>query len=209
MSVAKWENLLLARLSGASTALVQAEIVRVIDDFCVRSCSWREIFYGLDVIAGEQTIPLVAITDNAVTVGVINVLLNGGPLGRAGVTDYVYGDAYNPLSYSLLPTRPAAIEFDVEPVETLIGALDVVAWLAPVDPVGEDLPSLLTDMYFDVIFDGVMHNIISVADRPYTDQKAAQFFGARYLTGMNRARVQAKAGFASRAQNWAYPSFGR
>lgn len=207
MSTAKWENLLLPRLAGAPQAMVQAELVRVIDDFCVRSCVWRERFSEQDITAGQQTFTLTAVTTNAVTVGVLDAYINDLPLRQRALV-FTGATTNRPLAFTVRPERPAVMLFDAEPEETLTGVLDVDAYLAPVD-VTEALPSLLTDMFFEVIFDGVLAAMYASPDKPYTDTKLAVFHGTRYLSGLNRARVAAKMGHTSHAQNWAFPRFGR
>lgn len=207
MSTTKWENLLIPRLSGATEAMIRAELVRVIDEFCVRSCAWREVFSELDVTAGEQDVTLTATTENAVTIGVLSASLRNIPLRDRSVA-FVGDTTTSPIAYTVLPERPVKIRFDAEPEETISGELKVETYLAPVD-VTEDLPQLLTDQFFEVIFNGVLHYMLSVDNRPFTNMQAAAFHGTRYLAGINQARVQAKMGHTSRAQNWAFPRFGR
>jgi hypothetical protein len=210
MAITKWTNLLLPRLPGASEALVNAETIQVIDNFCRESTAWRDMLYGFDISQNDRDVP-ITIGDGSqrVVVGILRVYFDQRQLTQYSHVPFESTSSY-PSGWSTKPSDPSIVSLSAIPNKEHLGNLDAYVYQAPVDPVNiTDDMTLLTEDFFEFIFDGILGRFMSMPQKPYSDQRLATYHLSRYRDGVRKARSMANRGFTGNAQNWVFPTFGR
>jgi len=210
MAITSWTNLLLPRLPGASKTLVEAEIVKTIENFCRDSTAWRDTLYGFDVTAGQREISVIVDDGSQLkVVGLLRVYYNQKQLTQYSHTPWETSTNY-PSGWTTKPGDPSTIMLSTIPIVTDANSIDVLAYLRPVDPVNITVDmTLLTEDFWEIIFDGVMGRMLSQNDKPYSNATSAAYHLSRYRHGTRKARDMANRGFTGNAQNWVFPKFGR
>lgn len=210
MAITKWTNLLIPRLPGASEALIDAETTQVIDNFCRESTAWREMLYGFDITANDREVPIVvADGSQRAVVGILRVYFDQKQLTQYSHVPWETTSSY-PSGWSTKPSDPSVVNLSTIPTQDHVGNLDAYVYIAPVDPVNiTDDFTLLTEDFFEFIYDGILGRFYSMPNKPYSDTRLGTYHLSRYRDGVRKARSMANRGFTGNAQNWVFPSYGR
>lgn len=207
MSIISWTTKLLPRLTGAVRAHVEEEVVQTIYNFCRESTAWRDMVYGLPLVADDREVVVpIGNGSQASVAGILRVYNNGRQLTH--FSHAPWETSGQPTGWTTKPGDPAVIILNVLPSESHAEALDVFAYLQPVNPTAYMPPIILND-FWEFVFDGALGRMYSLPDRPYSNPTMAQYHLKRYRQGTRTARDQAARGFTGNAQNWVFPSFGR
>lgn len=209
MAITSWTNLLLPRLPGANKDLVEAELVKVIENFCRESTAWREMLYGFDITAGDREVTVIdGDGSEREVIQILRVYYD-----RQRLTPYSHTpwetSTNTPLGWTTKSNAPSVINLSTIPSESLTSAIDVWAALRPINPVTLNDMTILTNDFWEVIFDGVLGRMFTQKDKPYSSTTDALYHLQRYRNGTRKARDIANRGFTGNAQNWTFPSFGR
>lgn len=208
MSIATWVNAALPRLPGALKNVVEGETLAVISDFCKESTAWRQMVRGFTITAGDRNVTLT-VDDGSVTAvaGILRVYAYGRQL-----TPYSHAPfettSNAPSGFTTQAENPDVIVLSAIPNRTIVDAIDAYVFCKPVNAT-VSLPGLLTDEYWEIIFDGVMGRMAMHPDKPYSQEALSRYHLTRYHRGKQVAKDKANRGFTSNAQNWTFPRFGR
>lgn len=71
-----------------------------------------------------------------------------------------------------------------------------------------NVPNWLWDTYHDVLIEGVMHDMMGQAAKPYSNERLSLFHGRRFQAAMSTAKVEAYNGQTLGGQHWSYPRLG-
>lgn len=105
--------------------------------------------------------------------------------------------------------RPPALLVDAQrPPVTGERKGQVLVALKPVSLDTEFDPYLFS-VWFETIFDGVLHRLYTQPAKPYSSPPLAQFHGQRYRSGVQRARIVAGKEYTNGPGRWGYPYFAQ
>lgn len=208
MSITTWKDLMLPRLPGALSNVVEGEITQTVYNFCRESTAWRDMIYAVDIDINDREVELTYGDGTEANVsGVLRVYYSNKQLSQYSHAPWETSSSA-PMGFTSKPDDPSVIVLSTIPSTAITGALDAYVYLEPVNPT-DALPSVILNEFWEIVFDGALGRMYSHPEKPYTNPTLAQYHLRRYRNGTRRARDQANRGFTGNAQNWVFPSFGR
>lgn len=200
LEITRLMNNIRSRLTGATDDAIQRELFMVVDEFCKATNAWME-----DV---PITIPA---GDFAGTAYVI------APQEPANIIQlmWVYGVSSDPQSTAR--GAPVAAFMSV-PGELTLGyqpntetPIVVTVALTVQDPVNRDgyvvFPQWIAQKYGDVLLDGVLGRMMTMANKPWTNNQMSVYHLRSFNSKKAQARVEVQRNNKYRAQAWTFPGF--
>jgi hypothetical protein len=193
-----WKAQLLAELPGATWEFVQLKLKSVIDSFYAKSGSWIAELPAINIKADKPTYKL---NPQAHTV-VMHVL----QASWGGQTYYPRHREASGNTFSV-PSN-GVIELDTTPTEDVTRGLEVTAMLKPM-PGCEEFPDDLGNVWYEVIRYGVLGEMQSMAQKPWTDKAESVVNRRRFMAGVAEARDVARKGYARIDAPVVFPPWAR
>ena len=168
------ENLVY-RLPGCSEVMIRKTISSVYRDFCKRTCVLRTK-RRIELEHGRNAYPLVARIEDCVVDCITEVEIGGCIIEHLDGWENPSGDIIC-LHNRLLPPEGETWFLDVTCIE--IPRLS-----------SEKAPSLFIQRYGDAIQDGVLWELMSMMNRPWSDQQQAFRFSRAYENALTEHRTR-------------------
>lgn len=206
----KWRDLAIPRLPGASEALIAAELLIVIDDFCRESTAWRGMIYNRRIIQCQREVQLDPVDNNRRVNSVHAVYYSDSGRMLNEVSHVNSNVVQRPLGWtangdnggsSILLDRIPDDSTDCTTLNMWVSYLptDATIWL----------PNVLLDEHWETIYNGLLGRLYAEPNKPYYNAERGKYYTKRYRQRTRQAMAQAKKGYTGNAQNWSYPRFGR
>lgn len=173
---------ILAVVPAVTLPLIQLELFNAIEEFAVRGTYFRETVYW-NMAIGVSSIDFNPFSAD---MSVCWVLSQTG----------LYRWRINP---------PAEMIDLTEPPTTLRTGSAIVA-LKP-RSLDSNLPPHMWTQWFETILDGTKGRLYAQPAKPWSNPQLAQYHGARFRMGFNRARDIAARAYSNQQPNWAFPYF--
>jgi hypothetical protein len=180
---------LMAKLPGATEALLHAELFNTIDEACREGWLWREtisvpLVEGNDTYtlapAGTEVVYVFSIAPEEDTVG--GVLYE---YGKLTVVDLPTAEEEGMKVYAVVALTPSH-DVDTENVE---------GWI----------PGDMWSEHYQMFMSGVMHRMTAQPAKPYTNPQLAVFYGRKFRSDLAYARRKVDTGGVPGAQRWRFP----
>lgn len=194
-----WSDTLLSVLPGASLANVELVFWNTAREFYRRSRSWREKLGTFNLTAGQGTVALNPVDQNADICYLEGASLGGvffrqiGQSGRyytAGMPGRVWLE--DPHTLRINPTSGQAYSGLV---------LDVSC--APTRG-GEALPPYAETHHFQALEVGTLGKLMAQPNKPWTEPANAMLHQRRFEIAIARARADVEKNYGPNAGNWSF-----
>jgi hypothetical protein len=189
------------RLAGATDPLLQAELFNVMDEFFKTSNVWNE---DIDIPIPGYDAP--------------NTIYEVTPSGPALINQLLWVDDVNPdeptdrgTPIAAAMSVPGELTLKTQPTRNI--TYRVTVSLTVEDPVKRDgyvtFPTWVLHKYRDVILDGLLGNMMSQPNKPWTNTQLSVFHMRKFKNKCAAARVEWTRNNTYRQQAWRFPGFAR
>ena len=191
---------------GCPTAVISAEIRKIATDLCERAKVWRVALTPIVLVSGTYN---YALTSPVTGTEVSSILSASVKLTNTGVSKTLEPTT-GELVFAWHPEWPDTVNlgeptnifkiaedsFNVIPVP---GTADTytVSIYAAIRPnlTATGMDSAIANQYQREIFHGVLHELMLIPDRPWTDDQKSLYHGKQWTYLLNNARARANKGF--------------
>lgn len=176
-----------SRVPGITMALIELEMINVIEEFCYRSLYFRNSVHW------------------QMQQGISQVVIN--PYDARMVTVYIISqhglyDFYVDPPATLIDTRPP----NAARTGTALIVLKPRRW----KDVSTGLMPQLFSLWFETMLDGLLFRLYGMPVRPWSSPQLAQYHGSRFRMGINRARdIAERLNTHAQSPFRTYPYFAR
>jgi len=189
------------RLAGATDGLLQVELFNVMDEFFKTSNVWNEDI-DFPVGASDPANTIYEITPSGPAL--INMLIG------VYIVDPNHTTERGPLTGAFMST-PGEVTLQTQPSSAATYRASVV--LTVQDPTKRDgyvvFPAWVLAKYRDVILDGLLGNMMSQPNKPWTNTQLSVFHMRKFKNKTAAARVEWTRNNSYRRQAWVFPGFAR
>ncbi|MES2320007.1 MAG: hypothetical protein V4631_21205 [Pseudomonadota bacterium] len=202
MSNVKYSDLLAEVLphlkADPSDPLTESALKNAVIEFCRDSWVWRHFPDPLDVDAGEASYQLEPAA-GADVAALLSCAYDGAPITPKSTDDL---DAIVPDWQSVAGTVKYFTQIDSEsvmlaplPVESLAQGLVMVLALQPKRS-AISFPKWISSQYMEALASGALARLMSMPDKPWTDQKGAALHGERFRNAVSAAKASGVRGLS-------------
>lgn len=205
-----WLDDIMPHVPGATSPYVLQEISAALREFCDDGRAWVHSFHDESTVADDPELILSDMPDNTVLGYVLRVSFGDNPSYRR----YLPATATPMLVLSRIADRPLAhymedantIYVIPTPAKDLLGAYEVEASLLPY---GDDIefPIVFRTHWRDAVISGALARLFAQVSKPWTDVRAAAYYGRKFRNHTKRARAITDARFSNAKSLWSFPDF--
>lgn len=196
----EWLPEIRSSVSGVDDPVINQQISATMRKFFVKG-TWREELFPITLAEGDSSYSFgrlagyyaLALDSAKIDDERINVL-SEAPRPGVQFDRGVYVDAVRDRIV-VLPEPNAAMAGSI---------LTVVAFLKPL-PDCTVVPERIFQEFFDVILDGIKHNLYVMPSKPWSNRNLALYHGRLFSAGIARARELMRKGYSSSDPVWRYP----
>jgi hypothetical protein len=176
-----------SRVGGITLSLMELELHNIVEEFCIRSTYFRELVYW-QMQVGVDRVELSPFSAYMVTVWVI--------------------ESHGLLRYHV--ETPATLVDHQPPTATRTGEAWLVLRPRNFDAIKYGSVHELFTTWFEVMLDGVLFRLFGMPAKPWSSPQLAQYHGARFRQGLNRARdIAERLHSHQQSPRRAFPYFAR
>lgn len=202
---------LMPRLPGADEALVEAETLSALRQFCEEGLAW------------VYNYPVQTITALDTHIAINNIPANTS-VGYLLLTEFKpnssdeYKELYpalrlptNPSDTATEPTHyyaesPSSLLLIPVPTETHTNGFRGAVSLVPTGS-AVDLPDEFQSHWRDAVIDGVMYRMLTMVSKPWSNPQLSVIHGRKFRNAIKRARDITKRRYGTSSAAWRFPFF--